>query len=86
LKGRLHHVVGEFRKLAWGYAEAGNSWSARSALVKSSRGSVRRDVIHRGEADPPVGVLPVTNNLLFKIEQRNVVVERQDLAKRSIED
>jgi hypothetical protein len=25
LKGRLHHFVREFRKLAWGYTEAGNS-------------------------------------------------------------
>jgi len=39
-------------------------------LVKSSRGSVRRDVVHRGEADHPVGVLPVANQLLFEIDPR----------------
>ena len=75
----FQHIGGESHEIVGGRAKACDMEGFRSGGIESGGRGECGGIVHGGEVDVPIWILPVADHLLFKIQQRNVV--GKDLAK-----
>lgn len=84
LEWSFQHLGGESHKIVGGRAKACDMQGFRSGGIESGGRSECGGIVHGGEVDVPIGILPVADHLLFKIQQRDVV--RENFGEGSVED